>query len=395
MAMELIYSAAHAGFADTEPLGGGKAVADYLDRSWHEQLPADFTAVRVLSPHSVGLDLPKPLVAMSELEYARFCRRFERAATAAILDHDPTKCAVLINDISEGPDFALLGQRGYRMATIFHVDVVEFFTKFYLRGWVRPETAARQRWFGFMPNVLRLVFEKQYQCVRHSQRLLVPSDPMRETIVRCYPAESGHKVVVTPWGNLAERHRPETGAIADLSIADDEVLIITLSRLSHEKGIERLLAALPQVQADGRPWRVLICGAAAYMGGRAYERKLRELAAGLRHGIRVTFAGHLTGLRKASVLHRADVFVSPSHHESYGLTIAEAQAAGCRIVSHQHYGASGTVVDCADPQALGGALAELIRQGRTRKEGAVTERRDHHQTARSIAAILSGMMAET
>jgi glycosyltransferase involved in cell wall biosynthesis len=388
MATDIIYCAAHAEFADTEPLGGGKAVADYLVRSWRTEPPGN---LHVVSPRSAGLNLPKPLVAMSELEYARFCRQFERAATDAILQHDPSNCAVLINDISEGPDFALLGERGYRMATIFHVDVVEFFTKFYLRGWVRPETAARQRWFRFMPNVLRLVFEKQYQCIRHSRRLIVPSEPMRDTILRCYPGETRDKVVVTPWGNLAEAHTPDPVALSDLGIADDEVVIITLSRLSHEKGIERLLAALSHVTAAGTPWRVLICGAAAYMGGRKYERRLKELAAGLNHDVRVEFPGHLTGARKAAVLHRADVFVSPSHHESYGLTIAEAEAAGCRVVSHQHYGASGTVVDCADPVALGQVLTGLIRQGRTPKQAAPSATADPHRTAREMAKILASM----
>ena len=61
------------------------------------------------------------------------------------------------------------------------------------------------------------------------------------------------------------------------------------------------------------------------------------------------------------------LFVSASRHESYGLTIAEAEAAGCRIVSHRHYGASGTVVDCEQPQALAKVLTEMVGAGRTAK----------------------------
>jgi hypothetical protein len=84
MNFELLYSAAHADFPDSEPLGGGKAVADYLIREWREQNP--FPLV-VLSPSSVGLRqagrLPyNHLTELSELEYARFCREFERAATS-------------------------------------------------------------------------------------------------------------------------------------------------------------------------------------------------------------------------------------------------------------------------------------------------------------------------
>lgn len=386
--MDIFYTAAHAEFPDTEPLGGGKAVADHLIRSW----PASVAGpLNVLSPRSVGLNLAKPLFAMSELEYARFCRQFERATTDVILRHDPQQCVVLANDISEGPDFQTLGETGYRVATIFHVDVVEYFTKFYLRGLVRPETAARQRWFRWMPDVLRLVFEKQHRCVRHSQRLIVPSEPMRHTIQRCYPDESRDKVMVIPWGDLAQPVTPDPASIADFNLANDEIAIVTLSRLSPEKGIERLLTALPHVTADGHPWRVLVCGAPAYMGGRRYERRLRKLAARLRPAIRVEFPGHLTGQRKASMLHRADVFVSPSRHESYGLTIAEAQRAGCRVVSHRHYGAAGTVIDCDSPRELGHALSELIRQGRTPKQSAPPHVAPPNRTAQTIATVLATM----
>jgi glycosyltransferase involved in cell wall biosynthesis len=369
--LEVLYSAAHAEFPDTEPLGGGKAVADYLIREWRERNP--FPLI-VLSPRSLGLghlEAVRPAVApyhladLSELQYARFCREFERAATSEILKRDPQQCVVLSNDISEGPDFAKLGERGYRVVTIFHVDVVEYFTRFYLRGLIRPETAARFHWFGVMPDVLKLVFEKQHQCVRHSARIIVPSAPMKDVILRCYPWCAPEKIIVLPWGNIATRSPIEP---SPLDVSEDEIAIITLSRLSPEKGIERLLAALPFLDGTDKRVRVFICGGPAYMKGRAYEQKLRQLA-GRVTTARVEFTGHVTGTRKAALLQRADIFVSPSKHESYGLTIAEALAAECRVVSHHHYGAEGEVVDCADPEALAGTLSKLVAKGRTAKTG--------------------------
>ncbi len=343
-AREVLFVAAHAGFPDTEPLGGGKAVADYLIR--------ENPGWRVLSPKQFGMD--RRLTALSELQYARFCRQFERAATAEILRHDPRQCVVLANDISEGPDFAALGTRGYRVVSIWHVDVVEFFTKFYLRGLVRPETSARWSRYRWLPDVWKLVFHKQADCVRHSARIIVPSGPMREVILRCYPECDAEKVVVVPWGNIAARREG-----APYPAGDGEVVIMTLSRLSPEKGIERLLRAMRFVTGNVRVW---ICGAPAYMKGRRYERKLRRMA-----DERVEFWGHVTGARKAALLARADVFVSPSRHESYGLAIAEAEAAGCRIVSHGHYGATGKVVDCSDARELAGVLQAMVDAGRTVK----------------------------
>jgi glycosyltransferase involved in cell wall biosynthesis len=337
VSVEVLYTAAHAGFADSEPLGGAKAVADYLIRNW----PGTLT---VLSPARFGLG--GRLTEMSEWQYARFCRRFEREVTAEILRRDPGACVVLTNDISEGPDFAALGRRGYRMVCVWHVDVVEFFTKFYLRGLVRPETAAR--WLRWP----RVVFGKQRDCVRYAARIVVPSAPMKQVILRCYRWCEAAKVVVLPWGNIAE---PAQSAPCPA----EGFVIMTLSRLSPEKGIERLLAALPYVRGEYRVW---ICGAAAYMRGKRYERRLRRMANG-----RVEFLGHLSGSEKAARLMRADLFVSTSLHESYGLSIAEAQAAGCRVISHGHYGATGEVLDCSDPRALARAINAAIGAGRTVK----------------------------
>ena len=374
---EVLYTAAHAEFPDTEPLGGGKAVADYLIREWQQVQPFPLA---VLSPLSLKLSLTKPLVDMGELEYARFCRRFEHAVTAEILKRDPQRSGILSNDISEGPDFTMLGRRGYRSVTIFHVDVVEYFTKFYLHNLVQPEWLTHPRWFGLMPDVLRLVFQKQYDCVRHSARIIVPSTPMRETILRCYPRCPAEKITVLPWENISAPIPAGAPLLRLPAITDEDFVIMTLSRLSPEKGIERLLRALRLVPGK---FRVLICGAAAYMNGKCYERKLRRLA-----DERVEFLGHVTGPQKVALLRRADLFVSPSRHESYGLTIAEAQAAGCRVISHNHYGASGSVVDCADPSKLAATLRAVLATGRTQK---VEVASSPSRAAEQLATLLATM----
>lgn len=363
MNFTVLYTAAHAGFPETEPLGGGKAVADYLIREWRVGRPG--FELEVLSPRATGALPATPLTELSVWGYARFCRAFERAVTERILAREAAGCVVLANDVSEGPDFATLGRRGYRVVTIFHVDVVEYFTKFYLREWVRVETAAQWGRYRWLPDVLRLVFVKQADCVRWSRRLVVPSDAMREVIERCYGREAARKVVVVPWGNVVAADSADS---LPVPVAEEDVVVVAMSRLSPEKGIERVLKALRWMQRK-EGYRMWICGAAAYMQGRRYERRLRRLA----EGLPVEFLGHVTGARKAAVWQRADVFVSPSRHESYGLTIAEAEAAGCRVISHSHYGARGRVVDCEDVRALAEALQEEIERGRTVKRPVATK----------------------
>ena len=102
-----------------------------------------------------------------------------------ILRHNPVDTVVLSNDVSEGPDFDALARRGYRIYTIYHVDVVAYIADIYLRGWISPE--ATVRWYprlaGLLPDIAKLIWEKQAASVRGSRGLVMPSQGMRETML--------------------------------------------------------------------------------------------------------------------------------------------------------------------------------------------------------------------
>ena len=119
----ILYTAAHGGFAfEAVPLGGGAAVFEHLVEEWSRTKPFE---LKTITPAILGKSAPSggDLVKFGESAYARFCREFERAATEEILRHDPADTVVLANDVSEGPDFAALGTRGYRVFKIGRAHV--------------------------------------------------------------------------------------------------------------------------------------------------------------------------------------------------------------------------------------------------------------------------------
>ena len=95
-----------------------------------------------------------------------------------------------------------LGRAGFRVHTIYHVDVVAYVAEIYGRGWIAPETTVRwyRRLRPVLPAITRLVWEKQEASVHHSRGLIVPSEGMRDVLSRCYPACAPEKIRVLPWG---------------------------------------------------------------------------------------------------------------------------------------------------------------------------------------------------
>ncbi len=345
----MVYLAAH-GFPEDDgslPLGGGAAICRQLTREWHRTKPF---AVELVGPAILDKHAPcaRDLANFSERQYAVFCGRFESATTAEVLRHDPAQTSVLVNDISEGPDFRTLGHAGYDMVTIYHVDVVAYVAAIYGRGWIAPETLVR--WYERFPagGMARLVFQKQRDSLRYSRAVIVPSQSMREVLLRCYPQTPAGKIRVLPWGSQESGYEPgeidrETLKLRqDFSVPGDAQVLLTLSRISPEKGQDLLLESLAGWEKSpdypARPLWLFICGEAAYMQGRRFHERLQALAGRLRR-TRVIFPGHVTGLRKQAFFRLADLYVFPSRHESYGLTLVEALRAGLPAVCLDHHGA--------------------------------------------------------
>jgi glycosyltransferase involved in cell wall biosynthesis len=130
----------------------------------------------------------------------------------------------------------------------------------------------------------------------------------------------------------------------------------------YNKGAVYLLRAMAGLPAS--------TGARLYMvGGPPGERRVasREIAR-LGIGDRVTIVGRVTEDELARWYRRAQVVVSPSLYEGFGLPAAEAMASGTPVIA-THAGAlpevvadgeTGIVVPAADPAALAAAIGELL-----------------------------------
>ena len=402
--LKVVYTAAHGGFAaEAVPLGGGAAVFEHLVEEWARTQPFEFETI---TPAILGTSAPRggELVKFGERAYARFCRAFERASTAEILRHDPAETIVLANDVSEGPDFAELGRRGFRVYTIYHVDVVAYVASIYGRGAIAPETTVRWyprlRWC--LPEMAKLVWEKQEASVRHSRGLVVPSEGMRETLLRCYPNCPPEKIHVLPWGNWNPDATVDPEPLRrEFGVPENARVLLTLSRISPEKGQDILLKTLLEwEQRDDFPeyplW-LFVCGDAAFMQGQRFFEKLRTGAARLQR-TRVVFPGYVAGERKRAFFALADLYVFPSRHESYGLTLMEALAAGLPAVCLDTTGARSVMREdfgaLVTASGLRAAIATLLADdGRLQEMGESAQAFARSQRFSDRAAELASLIA--
>jgi glycosyltransferase involved in cell wall biosynthesis len=214
---------------------------------------------------------------------------------------------------------------------------------------VRPETAAsvyraihRSRFRSLLPRALELIFLKQEESLIHSRGIIVPSDGMKRLLVRMYPHVPADKIHVYPWGSRPDDWDEDLLlARADAlrrsyAIQEGTSVLIMLSRVSPEKGQDRLLKAL-ELWERGNDFPskglcVLLCGVAGYAQAQAFEKSLMRRAQRLKKA-RVIFTGYVHGLEKQAHFRLADLYVFPSRQESYGLTLMEAFRAKLPAVS--------------------------------------------------------------
>jgi glycosyltransferase involved in cell wall biosynthesis len=97
------------------------------------------------------------------------------------------------------------------------------------------------------------------------------------------------------------------------------------------------------------------------------------------------FPGYVTGERKRSFFALANLYVFPSRHESYGLTLMEALSAGLPAVCLDHHGARSVMREefgaLVGPDQLASAIQRILGDdaARTRMSAAA---RDYAATKR-------------
>lgn len=215
---------------------------------------------------------------------------------------------------------------------------------------------------------LRIEVEKNL--ARSSDSIIVPTRRELENMAAYYGTPR-NKMTLIPCGVNLDRFKPyvKDEARQHLKLPEDADLLLYVGRFTSEKGLDRILSAIPLIDPEFRPHLVIIGGDGD--GDRATV-ECRELSQRLGIGDQVTFAGRIPQQILPMYYSAADLMVFPSLYESFGLVALESLACGTPVVSTpvgalEHVilqGKTGEVVKDPGPQALAQGINRVLSRGR-------------------------------
>mgnify|MGYP001766594564 CR=1 FL=1 len=226
-----------------------------------------------------------------------------------------------------------------------------------IRGFARPIVALCHHPLAFETGLSAAraarLRASETQALALARRVIVTSPATGRLLVEEF-AVPADRIDVAPPGTVRKPRATGSGG--------PRIEILAIGAVVPRKGYDLLIEALSRlVDSD---WRLTIVGAEREPAHRA-ALDGRITAAGL--GERIRFRGAVDEVDLDALLGHADLFVSASHFEGYGMALAEAMQRGVAIVATTGGAAAETVptgagleVPAGDATALAAALGRCL-----------------------------------
>jgi len=171
-------------------------------------------------------------------------------------------------------------------------------------------------------------------CIEQSDCVTAVSEFLRQETLRTFEVANGIRVI----HNFVDAERFRPGVSPELRrrfARDDEFILMHASNFRPVKNVRALVEIFARVQAEV-PAKLVLIGEGPDLP--FAKRRLTEL----RLADRVLFLGNQQCIEE--LLPAADLFLLPSHHESFGLAALEAMACGTVVLATET-GGTREVID--------------------------------------------------
>ena len=193
----------------------------------------------------------------------------------------------------------------------------------------------------------------QRNAIRRARLVICISGVFRDHLVRDYGVRRSDTVVI-PNPVRLERFTTSAGTVSQ------PPRVLVLGRISVRKGVEDVVAVARTLLERGVNARIRVLGGPSLWSD--YTKLLDDLP-----DENAEYAGHVAAAEIPAELARGDVLLQASKYEPFGLTVAEALAAGVPVVATSEVGAIEgvdravlTEVAPGDFEAMAGAITTMI-----------------------------------
>ncbi len=255
-----------------------------------------------------------------------------------------------------------------------------------------------QMWRRFLPRYRTYLGLEEAVFGQASNTDIMLISPMElETIQRVYQTPS-ERIHLLPPG--IDRDRFVANSLSsekrnrfrkELSIQDDDLMVLTVGSSFRTKGIDRAIRAIAGLPKNlKRRCRYVVVGQGS-------ENKFRAMAAKMGIGDHVLFMGGRNDI--ACFYHAADVLLHPARTENTGTTLLEAMVTGLPVIVTENCGyahyiqqANGGRVcrEPFDPLELNQTLNEILTDDQLRIQYG-NNGRDYCQTANIYSMVEDGV----
>lgn len=204
--------------------------------------------------------------------------------------------------------------------------------------------------------------------VRRSHGLLAGSSTTHEEFIKYYKVDP-QRIAIAKHGVDTDYFRPVSNVqeVRDqLGIHSTDAVILFVGFITPRKGLEYLIRALPMITP--RPKLVIV----GRWRNRSYRRQVMQLIDPIKDA--VIEAGFVCDELMPAYYTLADVFVSPTLLEGFGLPLAEALACQTPVVTAEAgstsevLGPGGISVPQRDSRSLAREISQLLQNGSLRRE---------------------------
>ncbi|MBV9216930.1 MAG: glycosyltransferase family 4 protein [Acidobacteria bacterium] len=202
--------------------------------------------------------------------------------------------------------------------------------------------------------------------LRNIDALIAVSSPVRDQLHKFFDPSRVHLISNGIRPVEADEERRETAGRefrALHGIPRDAALVVTLGELKVSKGQRDFVLAAQEAARDAPDVHFVIAGI-DHTPDKRFRRELRRLVKVFGMEERFLWLDWLDDL--TPLLSAADIFVSPSHEESFGLAILDAMFVGLPVIATETDGARELIADTnalvpvRDPLALAATIKHYI-----------------------------------